>query len=344
MFWPPTKLCARHLNWCDCGEERYWDWLQWKGWQMRPQTHRSFIFVQLATSLSTMVCKVLFDSMVLISLSALAARSRDRHLRYCNHHSHTRIRPRSCRACGAAKTKCTFGTPCARCVRKGCECVYELGPRARQEPSGQSNLTPSFGASTTDDGFLPDREFGTVAAYDLDMNFNHRNAFLVENKDQPTDLFLNELFAFEDASFGQPPSSTDLASCSQYDIDLHPTSWCAWIRRGASLALIAEKSPARLDSSFSAVIFQSGLPTAQYNADLIIQAIRAFPTMMTRRETLPWFIHPHSELLFSDGALPNALSNCMSIAQMFVSRTSETKKFLRQSMEAEYRRFVSEVR
>jgi hypothetical protein len=74
--------------------------------------------------------------------------------------------------------------------------------------------------------------------------------------------------------------------------------------------------------------------------------LRSFPTMMLRRETFPWFIHPHSQLLSkSTGApLPEALSNCMSIAQMFASRTSETKYFLRQTIRAEHRRFMSEVR
>ncbi|KAF2099004.1 hypothetical protein NA57DRAFT_76240 [Rhizodiscina lignyota] len=98
-----------------------------------------------------------------------------------------------------------------------------------------------------------------------------------------------------------------------------------------------------LDSNLL-VIQQTERPHAQHNADLIIQSLRSFPTMMLRRETFPWFIHPHSHLLSkSEGAaLPEALSTCMGIAQMFASRTSETKPFLWSTIKAEYRRFANE--
>lgn len=139
--------------------------------------------------------------------------------------------------------------------------------------------------------------------------------------------------------------SADVSLALHHNLDQQSGSWCAWMRDNVSLAVVTENPSVTSNSNLLAV-FQPGRPHAQHNADLIIQSLRSFPTMMLRRETFPWFIHPHSHLLSkSAGAtLPEALSNCMSIAQMFASRTSETKHFLRQTLGAEYRRFVSEVR
>lgn len=56
-------------------------------------------------------------------LTSCAEISRDRHVRYCGRH--TRVRPRSCRACNTAKTKCNFEVPCMRCTTRGMDCVYD---------------------------------------------------------------------------------------------------------------------------------------------------------------------------------------------------------------------------
>lgn len=53
-----------------------------------------------------------------------------RHISYCRRsQARSRVRPRSCLACNAAKVKCTFQTPCRRCLDKGLECVYEVSRR-----------------------------------------------------------------------------------------------------------------------------------------------------------------------------------------------------------------------
>ncbi|KAL9635777.1 MAG: hypothetical protein Q9164_003244 [Protoblastenia rupestris] len=167
---------------------------------------------------------------------------------------------------------------------------------------------------------------------------------IIGNRRQPGDLTFDELFAFEDDTLGQHQFSVDVSLPLQHDQDQQFGSWCTWMRGNVSLAVVTEDPSAKSNSNLLALL-QSGRPHAQHNADLIIQSLRSFPTMMLRRETFPWFIHPHSQLLSksTDDALPEALSNCMSIAQMFASRTSETKKFLRQTIRAEYRKFISEM-
>lgn len=133
----------------------------------------------------------------------------------------------------------------------------------------------------------------------------------------------------------------------------HPQStmaWCAWMESNPSLAIVEKDSPLTTTpspwSDFLS-LSHSRRPQNHHNADIIIQALRAFPTMMLRRETFPWFIHSQSQLLSTspspNACLPEALSNCMSIAQMFLSRTSETRHFHRQMMNAEHHRLTLQV-
>ncbi|EXJ59234.1 hypothetical protein A1O7_06666 [Cladophialophora yegresii CBS 114405] len=130
----------------------------------------------------------------------------------------------------------------------------------------------------------------------------------------------------------------------------HPRlkDWCDWSSHGLSLAVVTERFPTLPDPGVGTV---AGLWTeraqAQSSADLIVQSLRAFPTMMLRRETFPWFIHPQSQLMSKAGsgatALPDAISTCMGIAQIFTARTPETKPFLWRIIRGEYRRLVNEM-
>jgi len=80
----------------------------------------------------------------------------------------------------------------------------------------------------------------------------------------------------------------------------------------------------------------------QHTSNLVVQALRSYPLMMLRRETLPPFIHPHWYSL-STPALPEPISNCMSIAQMYAFRSEETKPFLWRTIKAECQRFREQV-
>lgn len=300
------------------------------------------------------------------NLTFWAATSRERHFRYCGRH--TRHRPRSCRACNAAKTKCSFEVPCLRCTKRGIDCAYDdsvaAGRRTlprlaaaaahtvRVEPCRESITSLAFGASHADDGIFPNEEF--ASADDLGMN-DTQVQFISSNNRQPVDLtaqrsplkdFLtfDELFALEDDILSQHQCSADFSLALHNNMDQKSASWCTWMRGNVSLAVVTENLSEKSNSNLLAVV-QLRRPHAQHNADLIIQSLRSFPTMMLRRETFPWFIHPHSQLLSkTTGAVSEALSNCMSIAQLFASRTPETKHFFRQTIGAEHRRFTSQVR
>jgi hypothetical protein len=75
-------------------------------------------------------------------------------------------------------------------------------------------------------------------------------------------------------------------------------------------------------------------------ATMIIDMIYAYPHMMTRRETLPPFIHAYYPI--SDDSelqkdLPKHITNCMAIFQLFAVRTSDTHPFIWSTIRAEMR-------
>lgn len=82
-----------------------------------------------------------------------------------------------------------------------------------------------------------------------------------------------------------------------------------------------------------------GNPVHKYAASLIMHIICAFPEMMLRRQTLPPFIHPR----WHEAELPEPIASCMGIAQLFASRTPETRGFLWRTIFAEEQRFLDEV-
>lgn len=82
-----------------------------------------------------------------------------------------------------------------------------------------------------------------------------------------------------------------------------------------------------------------GVPVADHVANLVLHIIRSFPQMMLRRQTFPPFVHKY----WHRSALPEKLATCMSIAQLFESRTPETRPFLWRTVDAEERRMREEV-
>jgi hypothetical protein len=156
---------------------------------------------------------------------------------------------------------------------------------------------------------------------------------------------LDGLLTFEHYTLDQNQYVPDVSMALYETPELQSESWCAWMHQDLSLSVMAE-NPVRKPNSNLLAVLQMERPYAQHSADLVIQSLRSFPTMMQRRETFPWFIHPQSQLLSKseEALLPEALSTCMSIAQMFTSRTPETNHFIWQTVKIERCRFIDEVR
>lgn len=109
-------------------------------------------------------------------------------------------------------------------------------------------------------------------------------------------------------------------------------------------------TPAATETSPSSEIITSGHFTKnaiktgiqQICATMIIDMFYAYPRMMTRRETLPPFMHAFSPANDTDDGhnrLPEHLTNCMGIAQLFAARTDDTCSFVWATIRAEIRGF-----
>jgi hypothetical protein len=78
----------------------------------------------------------------------------------------------------------------------------------------------------------------------------------------------------------------------------------------------------------------------------VIRVIRGYPQMMLRQDTFPPFIHTCMYGASGDASgmtLPRPLANCMSIAQIFASRTEETKPILWHAIAAELQNTIDNV-
>jgi hypothetical protein len=87
-------------------------------------------------------------------------------------------------------------------------------------------------------------------------------------------------------------------------------------------------------------------PIAQRHATYLIQKLRPFPQMMARRAIFPPFVHQNWN--HGDGpkvrkALPELIGNCMSIAQIFASRTPDTRSFVWNAIRTEQHRLMVQV-
>lgn len=154
-----------------------------------------------------------------------------------------------------------------------------------------------------------------------------------------------ESVLFENADNSLFFDSMDIAAMSDSQcLNTVPSSACT--ARGASFQALS--APASLGPQRNPPILarlRMSDPVSQHNTTLVIQALRAFPRMMLRRQTFPPFIHPHwhRPSTATKIALPEPLANCMSVAHIFASLTSETKPFLWRTIRAEQRRFIDEV-
>lgn len=85
----------------------------------------------------------------------------------------------------------------------------------------------------------------------------------------------------------------------------------------------------------------------QICATMIIDMVYSYPRMMTRRETLPPFMHAYSPVVDTEddqNRLPEHLTNCMGIAQLFAVRNDDTHLFVWATIRAEIRGFRNRLR
>ena len=298
--------------------------------------------------------------------------SQKRHISYCRRNlTRPRARPRSCRACNAAKVKCTFQAPCRRCLVKGLNCVYEL-PRKTVASIQDSDVTPT----TVNEQSVID--LSDTATFLQSCNtpitdtsngdrVGVTNSFDLPDTGNMDDLFMDLLPLHMDESLGHGydascgisiPTPGPANEALPFDMYAWPydsiqprmghaaqAPWSTWITSVENHPVLPNpnlNNVVRHTQTMCLTILQPSSEVVQHTTRLGVQAMRAYPMMMLRRETLPPFIHPHWHRQ-STPALPEPLSNCMSIAQMFAFRSEETKPFIWRTVKAEDERFLAQV-
>jgi len=257
----------------------------------------------------------------MVTPHAVADASYNRHVRYCA--SRKRTRPQSCQACSIAKVKCSFALPCSRCTKKNIPCIYGavLVPES-------PNTHPDTPISVSDAETRPPKSQTSDSSL-LSIPMNPNNDWLFDFDDHisapdqwPTDVYVSTANAVDQ------PSSSELAA------------WCHWAMRSESFLAVAG----------IATVGGSAVQTAHQGSFvlLVVQSLRAIPNMMLRRETFPWFIHAHnvrhqSITNESNITLAAELVTCMSVAQLFALRTSDTHGSLWQMVRIELDRLSSQV-
>ncbi|KAH0524017.1 hypothetical protein TsFJ059_008939 [Trichoderma semiorbis] len=240
--------------------------------------------------------------------------SLSRHVSYCRRASATRkVRPKACLRCHASKTKCSLSRPqCSRCHSQGLECTYER-PARRPLAVGASTIEEQH-ASTSN---LSRR--GTEQLYIA------ANAISRSSSNSTIDTSEDV-----DRCSTSSESGSRLASTAT-----NPTTW-----RPALEPVPSATHTDVLDSSNSLVLenLHPGILSSNSAIDQLTHAIHAFPQMMMRRQIFPPFIHAHWHM----SELPETLANCMSVAQIYSTRTPETRPFLWRMIGVELQRFQGE--
>jgi hypothetical protein len=107
--------------------------------------------------------------------------------------------------------------------------------------------------------------------------------------------------------------------------------------------------PTRIPSPFSNAVISGHFTRNSFQTTkrqvlvtMIVDMIRAYPRMMMRRETFPPFVHanfPAEDHPNDHSRLPENLTNCMGIAQLFAVCNDDTRLFVWGTILAEMRRF-----
>ncbi|KAL7961212.1 hypothetical protein V8C34DRAFT_274066 [Trichoderma compactum] len=137
----------------------------------------------------------------------------------------------------------------------------------------------------------------------------------------------------------QHPSTSNLP---QRDTETLRTTATAISRSSSNLEPVPSAAHADVLGSSSSLALGNvhpGILSSNFAVDQLTHAIYAFPQMMMRRQTFPPFIHAHWHM----SELPETLANCMSIAQIYATRTPETRPFLWRMIGVELQRFQGEA-
>jgi hypothetical protein len=249
-----------------------------------------------------------------------------RHGYYCRSKKpgHNVSKKRACIPCSLAKVRCDWKlSRCSNCKTKNIKCQYTdeaIRNLLANMPTVSESIDGPDGSlalleSTTDLNSVPSPN----NSFDLNSNLD----IFLDNGNLSGSAFANTLDLDPQSSSALPLSLLTTPDFSTgYTLNYPPS------------ALTRSMMRRRL-----------GRPQMLTQATLIIQILASFPAMVLRKETFPPFIHSHSfsAITNTEYNMPEALINCMSLAQLFKTRTKENSPFLWKNIRMEHERLWCEV-
>ncbi|CAH0046541.1 unnamed protein product [Clonostachys solani] len=248
-------------------------------------------------------------------------------------------RKKSCVRCREAKTRCNQVLPtCSRCLDKNARCVYEserLAPYPQASPRPAQRLqTPNRLHSGPIDGISPGDIFPTGEPSPPPAWISATGVLHAE---------LNE---------PSPPSSIPLDIIKEVEQNVNEDLWLLEqadnARKQKNMQLVTAPDSALLGKAYS----RRRIGGQDVLASVVLGQLKSYPRMLIEGDKLPPFIHPRCYL---DEELAPAcrvsgrhvcfsteLSICVSLVQMFYSKSSKNSEFVWKTIHDEGERIVQQ--
>ena len=291
------------------------------------------------------------------------------------------MRAKSCCNCRAAKTRCSLGTPCARCSHRHLDCDYGTAQPRNPEPSRHAGFRPILPAAVVASsgglGHVESSPLDALASLPgLGFDADPMTDTLGENDISavaPCSTLVPQLLwvpAVDSApletsalqglgAFGVPPIGSFAESLLSRSVSSIPlsTSRSSSAQLSGRLNSSVEKT---LSNYFMTNVtsheqaLSQRLRTIQqgsFTAKMLISQIAEYPRMMASGSHPPPFIHPPCVIGHGPGCppdsphscLPEVLAVCTSLVQMFYARTPGSSGFAWEQIYAHVNRLHAEV-
>lgn len=234
-------------------------------------------------------------------------------------------RKRSCQFCIRRKTRCDTKRPsCSVCISAGRVCHYEEislvdFTSTTNSPLSESDVTYTVASSLgpfDDQNLLDISSMQDWAPEALHFDFG-------ENWDSTKTTSKSLFPSLQTSSYGGFQPFQTSPSISGLDISSTPPIY-------------------PLINNFRALPTRKIVKTgSEMSVTFVRQILSSYPGMMLRKETFTPFIHSSYCL---HGEMPQPLINCMSIVQMFSTRTPASNEFFWRTIRMEQERLWVEVR
>ncbi|UKZ82886.1 hypothetical protein TrVFT333_010686 [Trichoderma virens FT-333] len=276
---------------------------------------------------------VFFNTCPLCDKSFTREASFNRHVKYCQKARNLRKgRPRACVACNSSKAKCNFATPqCARCERKSLECIYV----SQHQPNGYFQTVSLHDSNARVTEAVPILNEAAAVTSQQDWQGLELSQHVCDSSPQNFQTQIDHGF-LNPNNVGLDSFEDFIGGVVEWADSQEPTTTQRKPAQINSLISSTDYIIAKARATKALTPLNQENPSSRQAANIISRMVSAFPHMMLRRHTFPPFIHPY----WHQDGVPQNLASCMSIAQLFVSRTTDTRSFLWRTIEAEQKHLL----